>query len=283
MLQVLLTNDDGIRAAGLRALHRRLLDLGYVRTEIIAPDSDRSGTAGAITAGRPIPVTCMQLDSRSRAHAVDGTPVDCVRLGRMGLIDGFSPEIVISGINHGVNLGRNIAYSGTFWSAAEAAARGLIGIAVSQEIHFTQDRRGDPGLECFEAAAEFVVSLVEIVSREGSDLLPSRLLNVNVPYRTPRGARLGHLGGWRPGENCDVLVDDRIITLKAPSADTQTMPTAGRTDKQLLEEGLIAVSALPSQSYETLSRRDCPGNHGLGRLRRPGADSEVHLGLEEGR
>src|SRR5689334_23208820 len=132
MLRVLLTNDDGIGATGLQTLRRALLEVDEIELVTIAPDSNRSATARSITFSRPLWVTDVDFDDGTRGYACDGTPVDCVRLAALGLIDGFEPDLVVSGINHGSNLGDDITYSGTVAAALEGIMLGVPGIAVSQ-------------------------------------------------------------------------------------------------------------------------------------------------------
>src|ERR1700722_7146141 len=108
VVRVLLTNDDGIDAAGLQALRRALLEVPGVRLAVIAPDGNRSATARSITTRRPLWVAEVPF-----GYAIDGTPVDCVRLANLGLMSDFHADLVVSGINHGANLGDDITYSGT--------------------------------------------------------------------------------------------------------------------------------------------------------------------------
>ena len=155
MLRVLLTNDDGLGATGLQTLRRALLGVKDVELAVIAPDSNRSATARSITFSRPLWVTEVKFDDGTLGYACDGTPVDCVRLASLGLIEGFEPDLIVAGINHGSNLGDDITYSGTVAAALEGVVLGVPGIAVSQqslarEMDFRLGERFD-----FEAAAAF--------------------------------------------------------------------------------------------------------------------------------
>ena len=131
MLRVLLTNDDGIDAEGLQALRRALVALDDIQLAVIAPDDNRSATARSITFRRPLWVTEVPFDDGTVGYACDGTPVDCVRLAALGLIEGFEPDVIVAGINHGANLGDDITYSGTVAAALGGRARHP-GLAVSQ-------------------------------------------------------------------------------------------------------------------------------------------------------
>src|ERR1700704_5193808 len=191
-MRVLLTNDDGIEAAGLQALRRALRELPGIELAVIAPDGNRSATARSITTRRPLWVEEIDFGDGTVGYATDGTPVDCVRFATIGLIDGFEAELVVSGINHGANLGDDITYSGTVAAALEAIVLGLPGIAVSQQSGALElDFSSGAGF-AFDSAATFTARLVS----ELEDLpLPSgTLLNINVPGGAPSGVEVARLG-----------------------------------------------------------------------------------------
>src|ERR687885_169884 len=160
-MRVLLTNDDGIDAEGLQALRRALLRVPGVELAVIAPDSNRSATARSITTRRPLQVREVEFGDGTVGYATDGTPVDCVRFARLGLIEDFEAELVVSGINHGSNLGDDITYSGTVAAAFEAIVLGIPGIAVSQQSEARElDFRGGSEFG-FDVSARFVARIVE--------------------------------------------------------------------------------------------------------------------------
>src|SRR5438046_6281892 len=191
-MRVLLTNDDGIEAAGLQALRKALLELPGIELAVIAPDGNRSAMARSITTRRPLWVERVDFDDGMHGYATDGTPVDCVRLAKLGLIEGFEAEAVVSGINHGANLGDDITYSGTVAAALEGVVLGLPAIAVSQqsaarEMDFRLGREFD-----FSVAAAFAG---ELVRRVAQDPLPAdTLLNVNCTAGTASEIEVTHLG-----------------------------------------------------------------------------------------
>jgi 5'/3'-nucleotidase len=192
MLQVLLTNDDGIEADGLQALRRALLEIEGVRLVVIAPDGNRSAMARSITTRRPLWVEEVSFADGTSGYATDGTPVDCVRLARLGLVEGFEAQLVVAGINHGANLGDDITYSGTVAAALEGIVLGVPAIAVSQQSRGRSlDFRFDGGFD-FEVAARFVARLVERL--EDVPMPPRTLLNVNVPAGEPSGVEVASLG-----------------------------------------------------------------------------------------
>lgn len=164
MPNILITNDDGIHAPGLRALAAAMNDLGTVT--IVAPSQERSASAQSLTLRQPI--YCDQLAERE--YAVEGTPADAVILALHTLLK-EKPDIAISGINRGGNAGENVFYSGTVGAAMEAAINRVPAIAVSVVY---RGREYD-----FSPAARFMRSLVPLVLREG--LPHGVLLNVNVP------------------------------------------------------------------------------------------------------
>ncbi len=192
MVNVLLTNDDGIEAEGLQTLRRALLELPEVRLAVIAPDGNRSAMARSITTRRPLWVAEVPFSDGTVGYETDGTPVDCVRLASLGLIEGFSADVVLSGINHGANLGDDITYSGTVAAALEGLVLGLPAIAVSQQSQGrSMGYSGDGGFS-FTLAAGFVARLIERL--EDVPLPAQTLLNVNVPAGEPSGVEVTSLG-----------------------------------------------------------------------------------------
>ena len=189
-LNVLVTNDDGIGAAGIQALRRALAELPDVEVHVIAPHMNRSGTARSITTHSPIWVEEIDFDDGTIGFATEGTPVDCVRFADLGLI-GERPDLIVSGINHGSNLGDDVTYSGTVAAAFEGIILGIPGIAVSQQAEVGgmgyAGRRFDFG---FAAAItrEIVSRLIE------EPLGPETLLNINVPAGEVSGIEVTGLG-----------------------------------------------------------------------------------------
>jgi 5'-nucleotidase len=193
-MRVLLTNDDGIGAAGLHAMRRALLERSDVELSVIAPDSNRSATARSITTRAPLWVEEVDFGDGTSGFATDGTPVDCVRFAVLGLVE-QQPELIVSGINHGSNLGDDITYSGTVAAALEGIVLGLPAIAVSQQAERgTMDFRAGRRLERedFERGAAFVARVVDELDEV--PMPPGTLLNVNCPAEEVRGVRACRLG-----------------------------------------------------------------------------------------
>jgi 5'-nucleotidase len=190
-MKVLLTNDDGIQAQGLHAMRRALLEVSDIELAVIAPDSNRSATARSITTSKPLWVEEIKFGDGTSGFATDGTPVDCVRFAALGLVE-FQPELIVSGINHGSNLGDDITYSGTVAAALEGIVLGIPAIAVSQQSdRGALDFRAGGGFD-FEGAASFVARVVEEL--DDVPIPEGTLLNVNCPAAEVRGARACRLG-----------------------------------------------------------------------------------------
>jgi len=193
-MRVLLTNDDGINAAGLQALRRALLEVVGVEVVTIAPDGNRSAIGRGITTRAPLSVERVEFDDGTHGFQTDGTPVDCVRLMGLGLVEGWTADIVVAGINHGANLGDDVTYSGTVAAAMEGLMLGLPAVAVSQQFARGESTwaRGDEAFD-FAHSARFTARLVEGI--EDVPLPPGVLINVNVPGGgEPEGVEVCRLG-----------------------------------------------------------------------------------------
>lgn len=163
-MHIMVTNDDGIHAPGIRALAQALTELGEVT--VVAPDRERSAAGHSLTLHSPLRV----FELQSGYYAVDGTPTDCVNMGIHRLLP-FRPDLVVSGINHGANLGDDITYSGTVAAAMEATLMGIPAIAVSLATWDVSDH--------FPSAAAVAVRVARQVIANG--LPADTFLNVNVP------------------------------------------------------------------------------------------------------
>jgi 5'-nucleotidase len=191
-VRVLLTNDDGIEADGLHALRRALQDVPGIELGVIAPDGNRSAMARSITTRRPLWVEELQFEDGAVGYASDGTPVDCVRLANLGLIDHWRPDLVVAGINHGSNLGDDITYSGTVAAALEGVVLGIPGIAVSQQSRALELDFRETSAFDFAVAANFAARLVGEL--QSAPMQSGTLLNINVPGTDPRGVTVARLG-----------------------------------------------------------------------------------------
>src|SRR3954467_3243603 len=204
-MKVLLTNDDGISATGLHAMRRALVEVPGIELAVIAPDSNRSATARSITTRRPLWVEEVEFGDGTSGFSTDGTPVDCVRFATLGLID-FQPELIVSGINHGSNLGDDIPYSGTVAAALEGIVLGIPAIAVSQQAERAGLAYHHEGQFDFDTVAAFA-------ARIGGGLndfpLPdSTLVNINCPAGDVKGAKVTSLGKRRYNDQLELEEED---------------------------------------------------------------------------
>ena len=168
-MRVLLTNDDGIHAVGLRAIYDALRKAGHI-VEVVAPMSEQSAVGHSITILSPLRVKLVQ-EKGFAGHGVYGTPTDCVKLGISELM-AEAPDIVVSGINAGANVGPDILYSGTVAAATEAAHLGFPALAVSHDSFQPAD---------LEQHAEYAVTVMERIP--WAELPPRRVMNLNLPDR----------------------------------------------------------------------------------------------------
>jgi 5'/3'-nucleotidase len=268
-MRVLLTNDDGIEAEGLQALRRALRELPGIELAVVAPDGNRSATARSITTRRPLWVEEVDFGDGSVGYATDGTPVDCVRFAKLGLIEGFEADVVVSGINHGSNLGDDITYSGTVAAAFEGLILGLPAIAVSQqsqarEMDFRLGSRFD-----FAVAARFTARVVEEL--HAVPLPAGTLLNVNVPAGEVGGVEVTSLGKriYRDQLKLDTTEGARH-RYWIYGADPGFENHAG-TDLAAVAAGRIAVTPI---HFDLTDRNgmDALAEHDLARLLEPAAE-----------
>ncbi|MBI2364399.1 MAG: 5'/3'-nucleotidase SurE [Deltaproteobacteria bacterium] len=226
---ILLSNDDGIQSEGLTALDDALRSVADVYT--VAPDRAQSSMSHALTLHRPLRVN----ELGPRRLSVDGTPVDCVKLALTGLLP-VRPDLVISGINKGPNLGDDIIYSGTVSAAIEGALLGLPAIAMSLVTFKDFD---------FRASADFIMHLLgQIRQRE---IPPKTLLNVNVPP-IPKGEikgwRLTRMGKRHYSENIVERVDPRGGKYYWIGGDDLGFAQDDGTDGVAVQEGYVSVTPL---------------------------------------
>jgi 5'-nucleotidase len=226
---ILLSNDDGIQSGGVTALEASLSPLGELYT--VAPDRAQSSMSHALTLHRPLRVQ----EVGPRRLAVNGTPVDCVKLALTGLLP-VRPDLVVSGINKGPNLGDDIIYSGTVSAAIEAALLAIPAVAVSLVTFQAFD---------FRAAAEFTADLIGKIRERGFP--PATLLNVNVPA-LPRdqlkGWKLTRMGKRHYSETIVERVDPRGGKYYWIGGDDLGFAHDDGTDCMAVHEGYVSVTPL---------------------------------------
>lgn len=229
-MNILLTNDDGIHAQGLWAMERVLSREHKV--SVVAPDKERSAVGHSITLVNPLRVNTIQTNS-GRGYAVNGTPADCVKLAVLVILE-TPPDMVISGINPGPNVGINLNYSGTVSAAKEAALMGIPAVAISQNP--------TPNHE-YGVAAHFVVTLIPKVMEKG---LPSgTFLNVNIPACPPeeiQGVRITRQGICPLKETFHKRIDPRNQTYYWQGIETQVFNQEPDTDGAALCQNYISIT-----------------------------------------
>ena len=227
---LLVTNDDGVHAPGIRALAAALA--ARWETHVVAPDREMSGCAQSLTLKHPLRAEKLE----ERIHAVDGTPADCINLALVKLLP-RRPDLVVSGINSGANLGEDVFYSGTIGGAREGTFFGVPSFAVSLASRAETD---------YSHAAAFAVRLAAVVLDKG---LPERtLLNVNVPAGKPLGAvvtvqgRREHEGTILEG------LDPRRRTYYWIEEGRDNWVSDDLSDIHAVREGLISITPLQTDT-----------------------------------
>ena len=231
-MEILISNDDGIEASGIRVLAKAMRGLGTV--VIVAPDKNRSGASNSLTLDAPIRIK----EIREGEFRVSGTPTDCVHVALTGLLD-EDPDIVVSGINSGSNLGDDVIYSGTVAAAMEGRFLGYPAVALSLAFDENPEHR------YFETAGEAAIRLVKQLQK---DPLPAdTILNVNVPdcpWDKVKGIQSTRLGHRHKAEPVIKEKDPRgrnIYWVGPPGAEQD----AGEgTDFYALKNGYVSVTPL---------------------------------------
>ena len=228
-MNILISNDDGYSATGIRALASAMATLGTLT--VVAPDRNRSGASNSLSLEYPVRVRRVEPGW----YAVNGTPTDCVHLAISGFLD-TPQDLVLSGINHGANLGDDVLYSGTVAAAIEARHLGLPTLAFS--LNLGQGRH-------FDAAARVARELVDsLLARP----LPSALiLNVNIPdlpYEQIRGVRATRLGARHRAERVTEAKDPHGNTVYWVGAAGAGADAGPGTDFHAVESGYVSVTPL---------------------------------------
>ncbi len=230
-MNVLLTNDDGIYARGLWALYNRFVENHDV--VVVAPDRERSAVGHAITLHQPLRATRITLNGEYGGYAVNGTPADCIKLGILEILP-KPPDVVVAGINAGVNVGANLNYSGTVAAAKEAALCGTIGIAVSID---------SPKADYYDDGAMFVAELCETVYKKG---LPfGTFLNVNIPNRPLKeiaGVQISRQSVEILSEYIEKRIDPRRRTYYWQGRDMQSFGDDSLVDGAALGRNFISIT-----------------------------------------
>lgn len=170
-MRILLTNDDGIFAPGIMAMHDELAR--FAEVDVVAPANVQSGGSHAITIRHPVVWRTVQVDGRFRGTSVEGTPADCVKLA-LGALSDQKPDLIVSGINSGLNTGIHVLYSGTVAAAVEGAILGCPAVAVSLQLYRDMD---------YGHAARIARRIIEDLAAQG--FAPRQVWNINIPEFKP--------------------------------------------------------------------------------------------------
>jgi 5'/3'-nucleotidase len=227
MKRILVTNDDGGRSEGIHALAKALQHLGEVI--VVAPQVEASAIGHALTLRRPLRMECIA----DKVYEVDGTPTDCVNIAVTQIYSG-KPDLVVSGINKGYNLGDDVTYSGTVAGALEGALLGIPSIAVSVE-------RSNDSYD-FTPAATAAAHVADLVLRQG--LNARTFLNINVPPGQPKGLRVT----FQAKRNHVTVVAERLDPRNKPyywiEEGEDSWEPHDRSDYQAVKDGYISVTPL---------------------------------------
>lgn len=226
-MKILISNDDGVNAPGIKGLHAALSDMADVA--VCAPDRDHSGASNSLTLTRPLMVD----EIRPGWFSVDGTPADSVYLGMNGVV-GIEPDCVFSGINSGANLGDDVLYSGTVAAALEGRSLSLPAVAISYV-----DRR----LSYIESAQRVAMTLAERLS--DIPMPPYTVLNVNVPdlpWDQISGYKVTRLGHRQRSSKPEKIVDPRGKTRYWVSAVGSVADDSEGTDFDAIKKGFVSIT-----------------------------------------
>ncbi len=232
-MRILLTNDDGIYAKGIEVL-KDVLEKNH-DVFVVAPETEQSAVGHAITFLDPLRVKPVKRNGSFFGYAVNGTPADCVKLAIRELMNPL-PDMVISGINIGANVGENVIYSGTVSAATEAAMLGFKSMAVSIDAYPATD---------FSAAIKFIPQLVRFL--EETSLPDGISLNVNIPHLPAskiRGIRITKQGHLRYKEAYDRRIDPRNRVYYWLCSQTAEYDSDPESDSYALARGYISITPI---------------------------------------
>ena len=236
--KILITNDDGYHSGGIKALEQSMRLVGEVY--VVAPASEQSGASHSLTLARPLRIR--QIDENH--WTVDGTPTDCVTLALNQILpEELRPDICVSGINHGANLGDDASYSGTVAGALEATILGVPGIAFSLAANRDQD------------FTESAVVARNVVTRALTEGIPEfTLLNVNIPKGVPKGIKVAKQGFKSARPVISEKIDPRGKPYYWIGEVRDGFRAEGGTDFEAIDEGFVSVTPMRADmtNYDVL-------------------------------
>ena len=231
-MNILLTNDDGIFAPGIAAIYKKLVELGDVT--VAAPADGKSGAGHSITVYEPLECKLVKTPDGFEGYSISGSPADCVKLALIELCD-KKPDLVVSGINHGANVGVNVYYSGTVGAAMEGAFYDIPSVAISAA-------RCEKGQVDFAAASAYALDILKKLTAQSHE----SLVNINIPsssFRKPKGVKIV--------PQSTMGFSESYTKQKNDSGQTVFQLTGGEhfdknvlTDSLALTQGYITITAL---------------------------------------
>jgi 5'-nucleotidase len=225
---ILLSNDDGVHAEGIQKLRLALQDIADIL--LVAPSQEQSATSHRITLSAPL----RHRDLGHGVHTVDGTPADCIYVAlNLGGLLPRRPDLVVSGINHGLNLGMDVVYSGTVAAAREGALRGIPAIAISAEY----------GADLFRVASMSVPLVERLLRHSGGEGAPP-LINVNFPKGAPRGICATRLGRRDYEDRVEVRRDPRGQSYYWIGGPATAHDGSEGADTTAIDRGYVSITPL---------------------------------------
>ena len=237
-MRILLTNDDGLFASGLAALHRELLSFGQV--SVVAPEECQSAAGHSLTVREALVCSRQKVNHNLTGWAVRGRPADCVKLAIRELLDS-RPDLVVSGINAGANVGINVIYSGTVAAAVEAAFFRIPAVAFSLEIGGDQDEKQIN--ESLQRAANVAGQILSQALQAG--LVRGAVLNVNIPAGArPKGVRFVKQSTVGIDDRYQRCQNDKGQLCYTMSQEFKFNGSVLNTDVEALAEGYVSITPL---------------------------------------
>ena len=230
---ILVTNDDGIYTDGIYWLWEAVKDIGNAL--VVAPDTEKSAVGHAITITNPLRTKFVNRKGGFSGHAVNGTPADCVKIAVRSILKS-PPDLVVSGINYGANVGTNVIYSGTVSAATEGTIVGIPSIAVSIDSHHPKD---------FKSAMDTTQNTLKKVLKFG--LPKGTLLNINVPdvpEEMIKGTRITTQGNAYFKDRFEKREDPRGNIYYWMTGESIDPDSSGNTDNRALKDGYISVTPI---------------------------------------
>ncbi len=232
-MRILLSNDDGIMAPGILAMYKALDGLGDI--DVVAPEGVQSGGSHAITIRHPVLWKSVRVGDCFTGTSVEGTPADCVKLAINSLLPN-RPDLVVSGINAGLNTGIHVLYSGTVAAAIEGAIFGCPAVAVSFELYRDMD---------FAAAGRIARSIIDRIAADGFE--PGTVYNINIPDLTdgpPRGIRVAPQSTQPMDERIERRSDPYGREYYWLTGDFKNIGDEADTDRHAISKGYVCVTPL---------------------------------------